>query len=101
MERTPFTGETATQMHFARKGTVTPEMARVAEREQVAPETIRDEVARGRMVIPANVNHAGLDPMAIGINALCKINANIGNSSVHSNVEGELEKLHFAVHYGA
>jgi phosphomethylpyrimidine synthase len=53
------------------------------------------------MVIPANVNHAALDPMAIGINALCKINANIGNSSVHSNVEQELEKLHFAVHYGA
>jgi len=100
-ERTPFTGETATQMHHARGGRVTPEMRRVAEREEVAPEYVRDEVARGRMVIPANVHHESLDPMGIGINALCKINANIGNSAVHSNVEQELEKLHFAVHYGA
>ena len=83
-ERTPFTGDTATQMHHARKGVITPEMRRVAEREDVAPEYIRDEVARGRMVIPANVRHAELDPMGIGINAICKINANIGNSSVHS-----------------
>jgi phosphomethylpyrimidine synthase len=101
MERTKFTGETATQMHHARKGVVTPEMVRVAEREAVEPEFIRDEVARGRMVIPANVNHAALDAMGIGINALCKINANIGNSSVHSHVEQELTKLHQAVHYGA
>ena len=100
-QRTPFTGETATQMHHARRGTVTPEMRRVAEREDVAPEFIRDEVARGRMVIPANVRHASLDPMGIGINSICKINANIGNSSVHSAVDEELEKLHFAVHYGA
>jgi phosphomethylpyrimidine synthase len=101
MERTKYTGETVTQMHHARKGVVTPEMGRVAEREQMDPEAIRDEVARGRMVIPANVNHTSLDPMGIGINALCKINANIGNSSVHSDVEKELEKLHQAVHYGA
>ena len=101
MERTKFTGETATQMHHARRGTITPEMKRVAEREETAPETIRDEVARGRMVIPANVNHAALDPMAIGINARCKINANIGNSAVTSNVEEELEKLHYSVHFGA
>ncbi len=100
-QRTPFTGDTATQMHHARRGTVTPEMRRVAEREDVAPEFIRDEVARGRMVIPANVRHASLDPMGIGINSICKINANIGNSSVHSAVDEELEKLHFAVHYGA
>ena len=97
MERTKFTGETATQMHHARKGVVTPEMVRVAEREKAEPELIRDEVARGRMVIPANVNHAALEPMGIGINALCKINANIGNSSVHSHVEQELTKLHQAV----
>src|SRR5262245_16091704 len=101
MERTKFTGGTATQMHHARKGVVTPEMKRVAEREQVEPEQIRDEVARGRMVIPANVNHTALDPMGIGINAQCKINANIGNSSIHSDVEGELKKLHQAVHFGA
>src|SRR5688500_14732134 len=100
-ERTPFTGETATQMFHARRGTVTPEMRRVAEREAVAPEVVRDEVARGRMVIPANVRHAALDPMGIGINSLCKINANIGNSSVHSHVEQELTKLHQAVHFGA
>ena len=100
MQRTPFTGDTATQMHFARKGTITPEMTRVALREGVEPEFIRSEVARGRMVIPANVNHAALDPMGIGINALCKINANIGNSSVHSNVDQELTKLHQAVHFG-
>jgi len=101
MERTKFTGDTVTQMHHARRGVITPEMRRVAEREETAPETIRDEVARGRMVIPANVNHAALDPMAIGINARCKINANIGNSAVTSNVEEELEKLHYSVHFGA
>jgi len=101
MERTKYTGGTVTQMHYARQGVVTPEMTRVAEREDVAPELIRDEVGRGRMVIPANVHHERLDPMGIGINALCKINANIGNSSVHSDIEGELGKLHMAVHYGA
>ncbi|HEV8340016.1 MAG TPA: phosphomethylpyrimidine synthase ThiC, partial [bacterium] len=101
MERTKYTGDTVTQMHSARRGVVTPEMRRVAEREEVAPELIRDEVARGRMIIPANVNHTSLDPMAIGINARCKINANIGNSAVTSNVEEELEKLHMAVHFGA
>jgi phosphomethylpyrimidine synthase len=101
MERTKFTGDTATQMHHARRGTITPEMCRVAEREGADPELIRSEVARGRMVIPANVNHAALDPMAIGVHSLCKINANIGNSSIDSNVDKELEKLHMAVHYGA
>src|SRR6185503_1185896 len=101
MDRTPYTGETATQMHHARRGVITPEMHRVAEREEVAPETVRGEVARGRMVIPANVNHASLDPMGIGINARCKINANIGNSAITSNIEEELEKLHTAVHFGA
>jgi phosphomethylpyrimidine synthase len=76
-------------------------MARVAEREGLDPETVRAEVARGRMVIPANVHHEALDPMGIGIAARCKINANIGNSAVASQVEQELEKLHVAVHYGA
>src|SRR5438874_1634059 len=101
MSRTTYTGDTVTQIHHARQGVVTPEMKRVAEREQVEPETIRSEVARGRMVIPANVNTASLDPLAVGINARCKINANIGNSSIHSNVEQELEKLHQAVHFGS
>src|SRR5262245_796479 len=86
MQRTQFTGETVTQMHHARQMRVTPEMVRVAEREGVEPEFIRAEVARGRMVIPANVNHKSLDPMAIGIHARCKINANIGNSAIDSNV---------------
>jgi phosphomethylpyrimidine synthase len=101
MERTKYTGDTVTQMHYAREGSLTPEMRRVAERERVEPELIRDEVARGRMVIPANVNHVSLDPMGIGINAVCKINANIGNSSIHSDIEKELTKLHTAVHYGS
>jgi phosphomethylpyrimidine synthase len=92
-----------TQIHAARSGTVTPAMRRVAERERLPAELIRDEVARGRLVIPANVRHlAGrLDPMAIGAVASVKINANIGNSAVQSDIDGELDKLHHAVHFGA
>jgi phosphomethylpyrimidine synthase len=92
-----------TQILAARSGDITAEMRFVAEREKLAPELIRDEVAAGRMVIPANRVHLGkhLEPMAIGIAATCKINANIGNSAVTSNVAEELEKLHAAVHFGA
>ncbi len=90
-----------TQMHYARKGIVTQEMEYVARREGVTSESIRSEVARGRMVIPANLNHLNLEPMAIGINARCKINANIGNSAVTSNIPKELEKLEMAVKFGA
>ncbi len=92
-----------TQMHHARQGTITPEMRRVAEREDLAAELVREEVARGRLVIPANVGHLAtkLDPMAIGKVASVKINANIGNSAVESDIDGELDKLHHAVHYGA
>src|SRR3989338_6744942 len=72
------------QMHLARKGVVTEEMRFVAKRQTLDPEYIRSEVARGRMVIPANICHPNLEPMAIGINALCKINANIGNSALSS-----------------
>src|SRR5213595_1414452 len=92
-----------TQMHFARQGTITPQMQRVAEREAHPVELVRDEVARGRLIIPANVNHLArrLDPIAIGKVARLKINANIGNSAVESNIDQELEKLHHAVHYGA
>ncbi|HXY19496.1 MAG TPA: phosphomethylpyrimidine synthase ThiC [Gemmatimonadales bacterium] len=92
-----------TQMFHARRGEITPAMRRVAEREGLEPETVRSEVARGRLIIPANVHHlAGrLDPMGIGTVAGVKINANIGNSAVTSDVAGELEKLHFAVHFGA
>src|SRR5947209_9371158 len=89
------------QMHFARQGLVTEEMAYVAEREQLEAELVRKEVAEGRMIIPANVNHPELEPMAIGVESLCKINANIGNSAVTSNIDEELKKLHTAVHYGA
>jgi phosphomethylpyrimidine synthase len=92
-----------TQMHLARRGETTAAMRRVAEREALEPELVRAEVARGRLVIPANVAHlAGrLDPMGIGTVATVKINANIGNSTVTSEVAEELEKLHFAVHFGA
>jgi phosphomethylpyrimidine synthase len=89
------------QMHYARRGVVTEEMQYVSKREKVSPELIRDEVARGRMIIPANINHPELEPMAIGVASLCKINANIGNSAVTSNIGEELNKLHTAVHYGA
>ncbi len=89
------------QMHFARKGLITEEMMYVADREKIAPELVRDEVAAGRMIIPANINHPELEPMAIGVASLCKINANIGNSAITSNVDEELRKLHTAVHFGA
>ena len=90
-----------TQMHYARQGVVTEEMAFVARRESLSPVLVRDEVARGRMVIPANINHLSLEPMAIGIASRCKINANIGNSATVSGVESELEKLHYSIKYGA
>src|SRR2546427_1365473 len=94
-------GRNVSQMHFARQGVVTEEMEYVAKREKLEPELIRSEVERGRMIIPANVNHRNLEPMAIGIASKCKINANIGNSSTSSNIDEELKKLHHAVHYGA
>jgi phosphomethylpyrimidine synthase len=94
-------GEHVTQLGWARRGIVTEEMAHVAARERLAPELVRDEVARGRMVIPANVRHPELEPMAIGIAATCKINANIGNSAVLSDVDAELEKLRICLRYGA
>src|SRR5258708_26734138 len=68
------------QMHVARQGVTTEEMRYIALREKIAPELVRDEVARGRMIIPANINHPELEPMCIGVESLCKINANIGNS---------------------
>ncbi|HKF21577.1 MAG TPA: phosphomethylpyrimidine synthase ThiC [Candidatus Angelobacter sp.] len=92
---------TFSQMHFARKGLITEEMMYVADREKLPPEKVRDGVAAGRMIIPANVNHPELEPMAIGVESLCKINANIGNSAITSNVDEELRKLHTAVHFGA
>jgi phosphomethylpyrimidine synthase len=89
------------QMHYARKGVITEEMQYVAQREKLTPELVRDEVARGRAIIPANINHRNLEPMGIGSAFFCKINANIGNSATTSDVDAELEKLHRAVHYGS
>ena len=90
-----------TQMHYARKGLITGEMKYVAERENLSPELIRDEVARGRMIIPANIHHSRLEPMCIGVASKCKINANIGNSATTSNIDEELGKLSYAVKFGA
>jgi phosphomethylpyrimidine synthase len=90
-----------TQMHYARGGVVTEEMAHVAARERVEPALVRDEVARGRLIIPANIQHTNLEPMGIGIALGCKVNANIGNSAVTSHIEGELRKLQVALKYGA
>jgi phosphomethylpyrimidine synthase len=89
------------QMHYARRGVITDEMEYVARREGISAELVRDEVARGRMIIPANVNHPELEPMAIGVASKCKINSNIGNSAVTSDIEEELRKLHTSVHFGA
>ena len=92
-----------TQIELARAGQISPEMEYVARRESLEAELIRSEVARGRMVIPANMVHLQkrLEPMGIGIAARTKINANIGNSAVTSDVDAELEKLHTAVHFGS
>src|SRR6266705_1486856 len=88
-------------MHFARQGVITEEMEYVARRGRLNAELIRSEVARGRMIIPANVNHRNLEAMASGIAMKCKITANIGNSATSSNIDEELKKLHHAVHYGS
>jgi phosphomethylpyrimidine synthase len=88
-------------MHYARKGQITGEMQFVAQRERMTPELVRDEVARGRMIIPANINHTSLEPMCIGVASCCKINANIGNSATTSDIAGELDKLDYAVKFGA
>jgi len=89
------------QMHFARRGEITPEMRFIALREKVDPEFVRSEVASGRAIIPANINHPESEPMIIGRNFLVKINANIGNSAVSSSIEEEVEKLSWAVRWGA
>jgi phosphomethylpyrimidine synthase len=117
-------GQTVTQLAYARRGIITPEMEFVSIRENlrreqirelikdgesfgaelpdvVTPEFVRDEVARGRAIIPANINHTELEPMAIGRNFLVKINANIGNSAVTSSVGEEVEKLVWAIRWGA
>src|SRR3990167_2903484 len=89
------------QMHYARQGIITPEMEYIAGVENLKSEFVRSEIAKGRMIIPANVNHLSLVPMCIGINSKCKINANIGNSAVTSNIDEELRKLQMCIKYGA
>ncbi|MGH9131731.1 MAG: phosphomethylpyrimidine synthase ThiC [Acidimicrobiales bacterium] len=94
-------GRVVTQLHYARRGEVTHEMAFVAAREGLEPEMVRDEIARGRAILPANVNHPESEPMAIGRNLLVKINANIGNSAVTSSIAEEVDKLTWATRWGA
>ncbi|MFN7028306.1 MAG: phosphomethylpyrimidine synthase ThiC [Sphingopyxis sp.] len=117
-------GQNVSQMHYARRGIITPEMEYVAERENlgrarlaeykrdgesfgasipdyVTPEFVRDEVARGRAIIPSNINHPESEPMAIGRNFLVKINANIGNSAVASDVAAEVDKMVWSIRWGA
>jgi phosphomethylpyrimidine synthase len=94
-------GSCVTQLHYARKGEITPEMEFIAIREGLSAEFVRSEVARGRAIIPANINHLELEPMIIGRNFLVKINANIGNSAVSSSIEEEVEKLRWATLWGA
>ena len=95
------TGRAVTQLHYARRGDVTPEMEFIAIREGLPAEFVRTEVARGRAIIPANVNHPELEPMIIGRNFLVKINANIGNSAVGSSIVEEVDKLRWATLWGA
>src|SRR5690349_9248149 len=99
-EREPVNGA-VTQLAYARAGVITPEMEYVAIREGVTPEFVRAEIAVGRAIIPANVNHPETEPMAIGRNFLVKINANIGNSAVASSIEEEVEKMTWATRWGA
>ncbi|MGA2758762.1 MAG: phosphomethylpyrimidine synthase ThiC [Candidatus Cybelea sp.] len=94
-------GGNVTQMHYARRGEITPEMEFVALRENLEPEFVRDEIARGRAILPSNINHPESEPMIIGRNFLVKINANIGNSAVSSSIDEEVEKMTWATRWGA
>ncbi|WP_408009998.1 phosphomethylpyrimidine synthase ThiC [Pseudalkalibacillus sp. A8] len=94
-------GRNVTQLHYAKKGIITPEMEFIALRENMDPEFVRDEVARGRAIIPSNINHPETEPMIIGRNFHVKINANIGNSAVSSSIEEEVEKMTWATRWGA
>ena len=94
-------GANVTQLHYARQGHITPEMEYIAIREGVDPELVRGEVARGRAIIPANINHPESEPMIIGRGFLVKINANIGNSAVASSIDEEVDKMTWATRWGA
>ncbi len=93
-------GRAPTQLYYARQGVITPEMEFIALRENIDPEFVRSEVARGRAIIPSNVNHPETEPMIIGRGFLVKINANIGNSAVASSIDEEVEKMRWATHWG-
>jgi len=93
-------GANVTQMHYAKKGLITKEMEFVAIREKCKPEFVRDEIARGRAIIPLNINHPEAEPMIIGRNFLVKINANIGNSAVSSSIAEEIEKMTWSIRWG-
>ncbi|MFE3601527.1 phosphomethylpyrimidine synthase ThiC [Streptomyces sp. NPDC059142] len=95
------TDRAVTQLAYARRGEITPEMEYVAIRESVAPEVVREEIAAGRAVLPANINHPETEPMIIGKRFLVKVNANIGNSAVTSSIEEEVEKMTWATRWGA
>ncbi|OKL35802.1 phosphomethylpyrimidine synthase ThiC [Domibacillus mangrovi] len=99
--RRALSGKNVTQMHYAKKGVVTPEMEYIAIRENMDPEVVRAEVASGRAIIPANINHPENEPMIIGSHFHVKVNANIGNSAVSSSIEEEVEKMTWATHWGA
>ncbi len=90
-----------TQLHYAKKGIITKEMEYVANVENLSPELIRQEIERGRLIIPANINHTNLEPMGIGIATRTKINSNIGSSSLASSIEEEVEKVKVSIKYGA
>ena len=94
-------GKVVTQLHYARQGVITPEMEFIAIREGLEPEFVRSEVARGRAIIPANINHPESEPMIIGRNFLVKINANIGNSAISSSIAEEVEKMQWSIRWGA
>jgi len=104
LKRNPFRakqGKNVTQLHYAKKGIITPEMEFIAIRENMDPEFVRSEVAKGRAIIPANINHPESEPMIIGRHFHVKINANIGNSAVSSSIEEEVEKMTWATRWGA
>lgn len=90
-----------TQLHYAKKGIITPEMEYIANKEGISSETIRKEVAKGRLIIPANINHTNLEPMGIGVALRTKINSNIGSSSIINSIDEEVEKLKVSIKYGA
>lgn len=95
------TGPIKTQLHYAKKGIVTEEMHHIANIEELSPELVRKEVAKGRLIIPANIHHKNLEPMGIGIALKTKINANIGSSAIIHSTQEEVEKLQIAIKYGA